>query len=176
MGSYTITASTLIELLEMAQTLAEATGHAPADAPSETAPVAGETAPKPTRTRKKAEAPAPIQPTEAAAPAESNPFAQQEAAAAATPFMSQPEPAPFAGAAADPHFNPGAERPLVTKLKDFLQTLADKHGEPQVYTWCMQKALGLSPSVTKDEFLSKTIHTISDADLEACYKQGGGKN
>jgi DNA modification methylase len=169
MGTYTITAGTLEELLEMADALRGVTSIV-----SDAAPVTGESTVPPKQTRRrKAEAPPPAQPAEAPS---ANPFMAQSAQPeAANPFPpSAPEPAPFAPFAADPHANAAAERPAVTKLKELLTKLSEQHGEPQVYAWCMQKGLGLSPSVTKEHFLSEVIHQQPDDRLEAVYKQGGG--
>jgi hypothetical protein len=167
MATFTISASSLEELLAAAD---ELRGDAPApvagDAP---APVAGDAAPKQTRGRRKAEAPAPAQPETAAAPG-ANPFtAPQTPPAGDSPFG-----AGFTPGAADPHANTAAERPVVTKLKKLLETLSAQHGDTQVFGWAMHKALGLPPSVTKEEFLATLIHEQPDAALETVYTQGGG--
>jgi hypothetical protein len=162
MATFTISASSLEELLAAAD---ELRGDAPAPA------AAGDAAPKQTRGRRKAEAPAPAQP-ETAAASGANPFTAQQA----PPAGDSPFGAGFAPGAADPHANSAAERPVVTKLKKLLETLSAQHGEAQVFGWAMHKAMGLPPTVTKEEFLTKLIHEQPDAALETVYTQGGGKN
>jgi len=121
--------------------------------------------PKTRQTRKKAEAPAPIQPEPVVfgaapeAPAE-NPSA---------PGSGSRRGCLHPGAAAP------AERPAVTKLKELLTTLSAQHGEAQVFAWVIQKAFGLSPSVTKEEFLGKLIHDLPDDALIAAYRQAAVK-
>ena len=165
MGKFTISADTLEELLDAADQLrgVEISSNPPA--------AAGE-APK-RQSRKKAEAPPPIQPEPAAG---GNPFGAAPAAEPANPFAPGAAPAgpTFAPGAADPHANFTAERPSVTKFKELLSKIASQHGEPAVYSWAI-KAFGLSPNVTKDEFLSKLIHEQSDEALTLAYKQGGGQ-
>jgi hypothetical protein len=167
MGKFTISADTLEELLDAVEQMLNVSSVGPAPA------AAGE-APK-RQSRKKAEAPAPIQPEPAAG---GNPFGAAPAAEPANPFAAAPGAAPagptFAPGAADPHANFTAERPAVTKFKELLSKIASQHGEPAVYGWAI-KAFGLSPSVTKDEFLSKLIHDQSDDALALAYKQGGGQ-
>jgi hypothetical protein len=124
---------------------------------------------KATRTRKKAEAPPPVQPNEAQAAQPSNPFTAQQPPPEqpASPFPPPPGAAPFAP-------NGAAERPAVANLKSLLNTLSGQHGEPQVYAWCMQRALNLPPNVTKDDFLNNIIYTVPDEKLVEIYKTGGG--
>ena len=175
MGKFTISADTLEELLDAADQLrgVEISSNPPA--------AAGE-APK-RQSRRKAEAPAPIQPEPAAG---GNPFGAAPAAEPASPFAAGAAPAgpTFAPGAAPaaPAFAPAeapanpnfVERPAVGKFKELLSKIASQHGEPAVYSWAI-KAFGLSPSVTKDEFLSKLIHEQSDEALALAYKQGGGQ-
>ena len=161
MLKFTVSADTLEELFEAVDSM-RGGDPTPVNASSEP------TQPKTRQTRKKAEAPAPIQPEPVvfgAAPA--------PVEAAETPFGA-PAAAPVEAA-----FNPGAaapvERPAVTKLKELLTTLSAQHGEAQVFAWVIQKAFGLSPSVTKEEFLGKLVHDLPDDALIAAYRQGGGK-
>lgn len=169
MTKYSISADTLEELLDAADHLRSFVAGGPGPAPAD-APAAGE-APK-RQTRKRAEAPSPIQP-EAATGA--NPFAAPPADPAPASFAPASDPSPFSPGAANPHANAAAERPAVTKFKELLSKLSAQHGEPQVYSWAITKAFGLSPSVTKEEFLSKLIHDQSDEALTTAYKQGGGQ-
>lgn len=160
MLKFTVSADTLEELFEAVDSM-RGGDPTPVNASSEP------TQPKTRQTRKKAEAPAPIQPEPEAAA-----FGAAPAAPAENPFGAAPAPVETA-------FNPGAaapvERPAVTKLKELLTTLSAQHGEAQVFAWVIQKAFGLSPSVTKEEFLGKLVHDLPDDALIAAYRQGGGK-
>ena len=159
MLKFTVSADTLEELFEAVDSMR---GGDPAPVNTSSEPVQ----PKTRQTRKKAEAPAPIQPEPVV-------FGAAPEAPAENPFGA-PAPAPVEAA-----FNPGAtapvERPAVTKLKELLTTLSAQHGEAQVFAWVIQKAFGLSPSVTKEEFLGKLVHNLPDDALIAAYRQGGGK-
>ena len=157
MLKFTVSADTLEELFEAVDSM-RGGDLAPANASNEP------TQPKTRQARKKAEAPAPIHPGPAV-------FGAAPDAPAENPFGVAPAPVEAA-------FNPGAaapERPAVAKLKELLTTLSAQHGEAQVFAWIIQKAFGLSPSVTKEEFLGKLIHDLPDDALIAAYRQGGGK-
>jgi hypothetical protein len=117
--------------------------------------------PKRTRTRKAAEAPAPVQPQDA-------PQTQQPA----SPFANAN--APFAPAP-DHTSNGQTERAAVTKLKTHLAALAAAHGEGQVYSWAIQNAFNLPVDTTKDIFLNEKIYGFSDDRLEAAYRMSGGQ-
>ena len=54
---------------------------------------------------------------------------------------------------------------------DFATELLDAEGVSVVFG----EAFGLSPSVTKEEFLGKLVHDLPDDALIAAYRQGGGK-
>ena len=160
MLKFTVSADTLEELFEAVDSMR---GGDPAPGNASSEPIQ----PKTRQTRKKAEAPAPIQPEPVVFGVAPAPEAPAE-----NPFGA-PTPAPVEAA-----FNPGAaapERPAVAKLKELLTTLSAHHGEAQVFAWVIQKAFGLSPSVTKEEFLGKLIHDLPDDALIAAYRQGGGK-
>jgi hypothetical protein len=162
MGKITISGDTLEEISDTLDMLFGTAGPAP------TGPEVAAAAPKATRTRtsRKAEAPAPAQPNEAQAAQPSNPFTAQQ--------PQQPQQQPFAPGAGPFAPNGAAERPAVTQLKNLLNTLSAQHGEPQVYAWCMQRALNLPPTVTKEHFLSDVIYTVPDEKLIEIYKTGGG--
>ena len=124
-------------------------------------PPAATEPPKRTRTRKAAEAPAPVQPESAPEqPHSASPFAN-----ANTPFA----PAP------DHTSNGAAERPAVVKLKTHLAMLAAAHGEGQVYSWAIQNAFNLPVETTKDIFLNEKIYGFTDDRLEAAYRMSGGQ-
>ena len=172
MLKFTVSADTLEELFEAVDSMrsdydADPQGNAGGWAPEPKQPKNASNEliqPKTRQTRKKAEAPAPIQPEPAV-------FGVAPDALAENPFGAAPAPVEAA-------FNPGAaapERPAVAKLKELLTTLSAQHGEAQVFAWIIQKAFGLSPSVTKEEFLGKLIHDLPDDALIAAYRQGGGK-
>ena len=157
MLKFTVSADTLEELFEAVDSMRSG-DLAPVNASSEPAQAGSR------QTRKKAKAPAPIQPEPAV-------FGAASDALAENPFGAAP-------ALVEAAFNPGAaapERPAVAKLKELLTTLSAQHGEAQVFAWIIQKAFGLSPSVTKEEFLGKLIHDLPDDALIAAYRQGGGK-
>jgi hypothetical protein len=116
--------------------------------------------PKRTRTRKAAEAPAPVQPQDA-------PQTQQTA----SPFANANTPF----APADHTSNGQTERAAVTKLKTHLAALAAAHGEGQVYSWAIQNAFNLPVDTTKDIFLNEKIYGFSDDRLEAAYRMSGGQ-
>ena len=179
MGKITISADTLPEIMDIVDSLisdaanfaVNGTSGAPPQDPAGSAAAAP--APKATRqSRKKAEAPPPVQPEDKPA-AQPNPFNPQPAA--------QPNPFnPHAGPQPKAHpFNPQpqapVERPIVTKVKDVLGTMSKNYGEAQVFAWAMQQCLGLSPAITKDEFFNVVIHQQSDEALESLYAKGGGK-
>ena len=175
MGSYTITANTLAELLEMADTLRAYIDSAalPAQSQNEASPTES-AADKPKRGRKKAEAPDPIMPESAPAPETpaSNPFMAPQQPVPMT-FITSPEPAPvpFTPPAPEPV---QTERPSVVRTREQLELLGSQHGRQQVYTWAI-KALGLSPSLTIDDFIGNVLHQQTDESLDAIYRQAGGK-
>jgi hypothetical protein len=164
MGKITITGDTPAELQE---TLDLMFGAAESSAPVQGASAE---APKRTRTRKAAEAPPPVQPADPQQQKQQSPFTQAQ--------QEQPQQAPFSPQPG-PNFGMNgshpAERPVVTKLKELLNTLSAAHGEPQVYAWCMQKGLGLPPTVSKDDFLNTVIYQQPDDKLMEVYKMGGGQ-
>ena len=175
MAKFTISADTVEELQ---QAYVELFGALVDAEPATTeAPAANGDKPKQTRTRKKPEAPAPFEPQEAAAaPAPGvNPFAAPQPEPVANPFAAAAEPAaPFAPGPSAATDAP-VDRPAVARLKEQLRVLGAQHGEAQVYTWAIQKAFGLSPATTPEEFLTKIIHTIPDEALNSAYSQAGGK-
>jgi cell wall-associated NlpC family hydrolase len=128
---------------------------------AQAAPTAPAEPPKRTRTRKAAEAPAPVQPQDA-------PQTQQPA----SPFANAN--APFAPAP-DHTSNGATERPAVVKLKTHLAALAAAHGEGQVYSWAIQNAFNLPVETTKDVFLNEKIYGFTDDRLEAAYRMSGGQ-
>jgi hypothetical protein len=162
MFKFTVSADTLEELFEAVDSMRDSNRPPSEESPTSTS--SEPTQPKTRQTRKKAEAPAPIQP-------ETVVFGAAPEAPVENPFGAAPAPVEAA-------FNPGAapaERLAVIKLKELLTTLSAQHGEAQVFAWVIQKAFGLSPSVTKEEFLGKLVHDLPDDALIAAYRQGGGK-
>jgi cell wall-associated NlpC family hydrolase len=117
--------------------------------------------PKRTRTRKAAEAPAPVQPE-----------ATQEQPHSPSPFANAN--VPFAPAP-DHSSNGATERAAVVKLKTHLAALAAAHGEGQVYSWAIQNAFNLPVETTKDVFLNEKIYGFTDDRLEAAYRMSGGQ-
>ena len=190
MGKITISGDSIEEVLDLAEQLREAyprpgsydgdwlpeqspTGAA-ADEAARNANV-GE--PKPKRTRKKAEAPDPIQPT-AAAPEGANPFTGEiippapEPAAPLT-FAPAPEPAPLAFAPVQEAAP--VDRPAVARLKQQIDLLAQQHGYAQVMNWVMTTGFSQPAGTDPRDFMSTTIHNFPDEALDKVYKSAGGK-
>lgn len=175
---YSIHAETIEELLAHADALRAYVDPAALPEQSQNeVPVADvPAADKPKRTRKKAEAPDPIMPesapTAAATAPASNPFMAPQQPAPMT-FVPAPEPAPVPFTPPAPEPIP-SERPSVVRAREQLELLGSQHGRQQVYTWAI-KALGLSPSLTIDDFIGNVLHQQADESLDAIYRQAGGK-
>ena len=163
---YSIHADTIEELLAQADAL-----RAYIDSAAEPgAPAGDKPARAPRGSRKKAEAPDPIQPTAS--------MPLPEAAPGPSPFMAPaPAPEPPAPPVFTPPFAPApaalAERPSLIRTREQLEKLSASHGRAQVYTWAIKQA-GMSPSVTIDEFAGKLIGELNDAALDELYRQAGG--
>ena len=176
MGKITISGDSLREIMETIGALTAELGGGFADAP---APAAAPEAPKATRSRKKAEAPDPIQPP-AAAPEGANPFTREiippdPAPAPATPltFAPAPEPAPLTFAPVQ-EATP-VDRPAVARLKQQIDLLAQQHGYAQVMNWVMTTGFSQPAGTDPRDFLSTTIHNFPDEALDKVYKSAGGK-
>ena len=174
MGKITISGDSLREIMETVGALTAelgGTNEVPTPTPG---------APKATRTRKKAEAPDPIQPT-AAAPEGANPFTGEiipptpvaVPTAAPLAFGTASEPAPLAFAPVQE--TAPVDRPAVARLKQQIDLLAQQHGYAQVMNWVMTTGFAQPAGTEPAEFLSKIIHTFPDEALDKVYKSAGGK-
>lgn len=204
MGKITISADTPEEFFALVQSVF---GVSIADAPAiagtaAAAPTATTVPPDPAKpagrgTRKRAEAPPPLQPgaqappSAAPAPLTHQPVPLQapgqrlngptgEQTFGATPFMPpQPQPpqAPNVVQFTAPNGQqpqPPADRPSVAKLRGHIGALVNAWGEPHVYQW-LQRAFGLPNQITLNDFMQNAIHNIDDSKLEEAYQMSGGR-
>ena len=173
MGKITISGDSLREIMDTIGALTAELGGAN----DVSAPAAAPEAPKATRSRKKAEAPDPIQPM-AAAPEGANPFTGEiippapEPAAPLT-FAPAPEPAPLAFAPVQEAAP--VDRPAVARLKQQIDLLAQQHGYVQVMNWVMTTGFSQPAGTDPRDFMSTIIHNFPDEALDKVYKSAGGK-
>ena len=175
MGKITISGDSLREIMETIGALTAELAGAGSDTPP--VPTTASEAPKATRSRKRAEAPDPIQPP-AAAPEGANPFTGEiippapEPAARLT-FAPAPEPAPLTFAPVQ-EATP-VDRPAVARLKQQIDLLAQQHGYAQVMNWVMTTGFSQPAGTDPRDFLATTIHNFPDEALDKVYKSAGGK-